>query len=74
MSGCGASVQSSRGDTLGVNPVVRKISPESPIYVPLILNCLLILFAGIYYVYNYTELLPVSDYIKIQGPPGFATR
>jgi TRAP-type C4-dicarboxylate transport system permease small subunit len=73
MSGYGVSVQASRGDTLGVNPVVRKITPESPIYVPLILNCLLILFAGIFYVYNYTEVLPVSEYIKIQGPPGFAS-
>jgi hypothetical protein len=74
MSGCGSlasiSLQGSRGDGVGgPNVVIRKISPESPFYIPLVLNLLFLLFAGIFYVYNYTDLLPVSEYVKLVGPP-----
>jgi hypothetical protein len=43
----------------------RKISPESPIYIPLVLNILLLVIVGCVYLYNYTELPTVDTLSKM---------
>ncbi len=38
-----------------VNTMKRKVNPDSPIWIPLLANTILLLATGVIYVYNYTE-------------------
>lgn len=38
-----------------VNTMKRKVNPDSPIWIPLVANIILLFLAGVVYVYNYTE-------------------
>jgi hypothetical protein len=42
------------------NPIRRKVSPESPIYIPFVVNLLFLILIGCYWVYTTTEL-PSAD-------------
>jgi hypothetical protein len=43
------------------NPMRRKISPESPIYIPFVFNLILLVIGGCMYIYYATELPTVDD-------------
>ena len=43
----------------------RKISPESPIYIPFVFNLILLLIAGCIYVYTVTDLPSVDQVARL---------
>ena len=45
--------------------MTRKISPESPIYIPFVFNLFLLIIAGCFYVYNITDLPSVDEIGRI---------
>jgi hypothetical protein len=47
------------------NPMRRKISPESPIYIPFVFNLVLLVIAGCVYVYNATDLPSVDQVARL---------
>lgn len=47
------------------NPMRRKISPESPIYIPFVFNLILLVIGGCIYVYYATELPSVDELGRI---------
>jgi len=47
------------------NPIRRKLSPESPIYIPFLFNLFLLILGGCIYVYNVTGLPSVDTIAKV---------
>lgn len=47
------------------NPIKRILNPDSPIYVPILMNSLFIFIFGIFYIYNLSELPSVEQLDKI---------
>ena len=47
------------------NPIKRILNPDSPIYVPILMNSLFILIFGIFYLYNLSDLPSVEQLDKI---------
>ena len=47
------------------NPMRRKISPESPIYIPFVFNLILLVIAGCIYIYNATGSFTVEQVVKL---------
>jgi hypothetical protein len=47
------------------NPIRRKISPESPIYIPFVFNLILVIIGGCIYAYNVTALPSVDTIAKV---------
>jgi hypothetical protein len=47
------------------NPMRRKISPESPIYIPFVFNLILLVIAGCVYVYTVTDLPTVDQVARL---------
>ena len=48
-----------------VNTMKRTVNPDSPIWIPLVCNILLLFLAAVFYVYNYVEPPSITQMTKM---------
>lgn len=48
-----------------VNTMKRTVNPDSPIWIPLLANLVILLFAGVFFIYNYNEPPSITQMTRI---------
>jgi hypothetical protein len=48
-----------------VNTMKRTVNPDSPIWIPLLVNVILLFLAAVVYVYNYSEPPTITQMTKM---------